>query len=217
MGGTGGGTDNAVLRADGTGGATVQGSSVSVTDDGDINIPTGRNITVNSAVPKRTLFLSAAGAYPATTTGCAAAALSEASTNKQNYYGLGFDTSADEYCCWTTVMPDNWDGGTVTAIFYWTATGGSGDVNFAIQGRAYANDDAIDQAYGTAVGVTDTLITAGDVHITAATGAVTIGGSPAGGQMVMWRVYRDVSEDNIAQDVLLLGVKIEYGVSAFSD
>ena len=53
IGGSTGGTDNAILRADGTGGSTLQGSPVTIADDGDI--------VVNS----RTEFDASAGVWGA--------------------------------------------------------------------------------------------------------------------------------------------------------
>lgn len=49
IGGTTGSTDNAVLRADGTGGATVQSSAATIDDSGTVNIPTGQTYNINSA------------------------------------------------------------------------------------------------------------------------------------------------------------------------
>jgi len=170
-----------------------------------------------STTTKRSVVLTAAGGWPLTTGGCAANAKSESSTNKRNYYTLDFDKDTDESAEWMFVLPDNYDGGTITAIPYWTAASGSGTVCFAISGRAYANDAAIDQALGTAQSSKDTLITAGDVHVGPETSAITLAGSPAGGQLVAIRCMRDVSEDNLGVDAKLIALKIEYGINAWSD
>ena len=172
-------------------------------------------------VPPGALVLTAGGGWPSTTGGCAAAALLELSSNKQNLYYTAFDKDADEFCEWTVVMPDNYDGGTVTAQFYWAhpATTTNFGVVWGLQGRAYANDDALDQAWGTAAIVSDTGGTTSDVYVTAATGAVTLAGSPAGGQLVQLRAYRDANhatDDTLAVDAYLLAVKIEYGINAWS-
>lgn len=166
---------------------------------------------------KRSVVLMASGGYPKTTGGCAAPQKNESSTNKRNYYTLDFDTGTDEKAEWLFVLPDNYDGGTITAIPYWTAASGSGTVCFAISGIAYANDAAIDTATGTAQTSTDTLITAGDVHIGPATSAITLAGSPAGGQLVAIQCMRDVSEDTLGVDAKLIAIKIEYGINAWSD
>lgn len=58
--------------------------------------------------------------------------------------------------------------------------------------------------------VSDALIAADEVHITAESGAVTLAGGPAGGELVQFRLYRDAVNDTLAQDARLLGVKVYY-------
>ncbi len=162
-----------------------------------------------------TLILTAAGGWPATTTGCAANALVEFATNHVDLYTLDFDTAADEYAEWMIAMPSDWDGSTVTATPYWTCTGGGSaqTVCWAVQGRSLGNDDAIDQAWGTPQTSTDTWIADGDVHIGPATSAITLAGTPAAGELVAFRVYRDVSADNLGVDARLLAVRIVFGIT----
>jgi hypothetical protein len=50
--GPGSSTDNAIVRFDGTGGATGQNSSATIDDSGSINIPSGQNFTINSTALK---------------------------------------------------------------------------------------------------------------------------------------------------------------------
>jgi len=109
-------------------------------------------------------------------------------------------------------MPSDYNAGTVTAVFYWTAASGSGDVIWGLQGMSGGNDDALDIAYGTAQEVTDTLIAAGDVHVTAATSAITIAGTPSAGDFVNFRVYRKAADgaDTLAADARLLGVRVTF-------
>lgn len=183
----------------------------------DLNLATGKNIQVNSADPFRTIVLPAGSMAPTTTAGCASVATVEATTNDVDYKVLDFDKDTDESAFAIFSMPDSWDGGTVTFTPYWTTAGSTGNVVFSIKGRAFANDDAIDQAYGTAVTSDDTFIAAGDVHIGPATGAMTFAGSPAGGQLVQIKITRDVSEDNLDADARLIALKIEYKVGQYSD
>lgn len=158
------------------------------------------------------IFLTAAGGWPRTTTGCSEPTKVETTTNKNNYYVLDFATGADEYAQWVLAMPGDWDASTVTAVFYWTAASGSGTVQFACGGISYADSDALDAAITGHVACTaDTLLTAGDVHITVSTGAITIAGGAAASELVMLEVYRDVSGDTLDVDARLLGVMITYG------
>jgi hypothetical protein len=155
------------------------------------------------------LWIPASAWIPKTTAGCGVDSR-ETTTNDQNFDELLFDTGSDELADALVVMPSNYNNGTVTARFYWTAASGSGGVAWGIQGRAFANDDALDTAAGTAQLVTDTLIAANDMHITSATSAVTIGGTPAANTPIQFTIYRDVSDaaDTLGVDARLLGVEI---------
>jgi len=175
---------------------------------------TGGNVLTfgeTGPAPAGKVFLSAAGATTRISNGCATAVLSETTTNKINYYTLDFDKTADEYAQWSFAMPSDWDGGTVTAVVYWTfATGSAAEtVNFAIKGGSFGNDDAIDTALGTAQACTDTAITAGDSHITAASAAITIANAAAS-EWVVIECMRDVSEDNLAGDAQLIGIMLTF-------
>lgn len=48
IGGATGAVDNAIIRADGTGGATVQSSAATIDDSGTMNIPTGQTYNINN-------------------------------------------------------------------------------------------------------------------------------------------------------------------------
>jgi hypothetical protein len=152
------------------------------------------------------LWIPASAWIPKTTAGCGVDSR-ETTTNDQNFDELLFDTGSDEFADALVVMPSNYNG-TITARFYWTAASGSGTVEWAIQGRAFANDDALDTAAGTKQSVNDTLIAANDMHVTSATSACTIGGTPSSGTPIQFTIYRDVSEDTLAVDARLLGVEI---------
>jgi hypothetical protein len=169
----------------------------------------GTTMTVTATGGATNLWIPASAWIPKTTAGCGVDSR-ETTTNDQNFDELLFDTGSDELADALVVMPSNYNNGTVTARFYWTAASGSGGVAWGIQGRAFANDDALDTAAGTAQLVTDTLIAANDMHITSATSAVTIGGTPAANTPIQFTIYRDVSDaaDTLAVDARLLGVEI---------
>jgi hypothetical protein len=157
-----------------------------------------------------TIVLTAAGSWPSATGGCAVATQVETTTYHHNYFALDFDTATDESAEWVIAMPSNWNAGTITAIFYWTALSGSGTVKWYIQGTAYGNGDILDAAWGTAVGIEDTLVNVGEVHISDVTGAITIAG--AAGELLNFKAYRDTSEDTLSADARLLAIKIAYTV-----
>jgi hypothetical protein len=156
------------------------------------------------------LWIPASAWIPRTTTGCGVDSREIGSTNRQNFDELLFDAGTDEFAQALVIMPSNYNNSTITARFYWTAASGSGDVIWGIQGRAFANDDALDTAHGTAQTATDTLLAADDMHVSAATSAVTIGGTPAANTPIQLQVYRDADAggDTLAVDARLLGVEI---------
>jgi len=160
------------------------------------------------------LFLSVAGGWPSTTNGCAPPAKIEFATNDIDMYLANFDDSSDEFIQWTVGMPSDYDGGTIQASFYWTANSTStNSVVWGLQGRSFADDEAIDQAWGTAQTVTDAnKSTAYDKNITALTSAITIGGTPAGSELVQFRAYRDADNgsDNLSGDAGLVGIMITF-------
>jgi len=184
---------------------------------GDINLTNATdNIQIANADPKKSIFIPATAMWPSTTSGCSAITKTELGTNDVDIQTLDFDTSADEYAQFSLIMPKNWDAGTVTFHVVWTAASGSGTVAWDLQGRSYADSDALDQAWGTAVEVVDTLITANDLHESAESGAVTLTGATAG-EYCHFRVYRDVSDDNLGVDAKFMGLRIEYGISQYND
>ena len=188
------------------------------TSDFDIVTATG-NIQVAATDPWRTITLTPGFLKPTTTSGCAASTTVEAGTNDIDYDVLDFDTASDENAYCNFQLPDSYDGGVIQFRYIWTNASGltTETVVFELSGRAYADSDAIDQAVGTAVEVSDTWLAQGDIHTSAWSGNVTLAGTPAGGQWVHIEVMRDVSEDNLTGDARLIGVQIRYKQSQFTD
>lgn len=160
---------------------------------------------------KHALPISAAGMYSPTTNG-AADGSTETTTNAVQIYTKDFDASTDEYVQFQIPMPPSWNEGTVTAKFYWShaATTTNFGVAWGIQGLSLGDSDAIDAAWGTGVVVTDTGGTTDDVFVTSETSAVTIAGTPAESDLVIFRVYRDISDagDTMAIDARLHGITL---------
>ncbi|MCP3681677.1 MAG: hypothetical protein GY861_03210 [bacterium] len=189
----------------------------------DINLATGKNVQVNDADPDMIIELPAPAWTPTTTSGCADVTTVEAGTNDIDYNVLDFDASSDENAFCNFQMPTNYDGGVVQFRYVWTnAGGGAAEVLvLELSGRAYADNDAIDQAVGTAVELADTWIAQGDVHISAWSGDVTLAGTPAGGQWVHLEIMRDVAgggtSDTLTGDARLIGVQIKYKIAQYGN
>ncbi len=110
-------------------------------------------------------------------------------------------------------MPSDWDGGTVTATFYWTNTGTTANTcKWECQGRSYGDAETLNQTLATGVqSVTDTYTTtARQVMISAATAAITLNGTPAASELVVFQISRDPANDTLTTDAQLLGVMIGY-------
>lgn len=164
------------------------------------------------------LWIPAKDIHPRTTGGCAAIAQAELATNLENYLYLAFDQTTNEYAQFVISLPDNWNNGTVKARIYWTAATGTGAVIWGLQGVAFSDNNNMDTAFGTAQTVTDTLLTVQYNHISPTTAAITIGNTPAMGDLIYFQVYRDAAAggDTLNADALLLGVKLQYTETTYA-
>lgn len=169
------------------------------------------NITIPRTGVIREVWIGAGAITPRTTNGAAVATV-EMATNDNTIDVLDFDTATEEGACFAISLPQAWNAGTVKAKFYWTAASGSGGVVWGIRATSYADDDALDSAYGTEQVVTDTLITANDNHISSATAAITIGNTPTVDDLLLFEITREVANvsDTLAVDARLIGVKLQY-------
>jgi hypothetical protein len=161
-----------------------------------------------------------AGAMTARTTTGAASGSVETATNKVMIPSFDFDKDTDEFVQFRVPMPKGWDEGTITAIFGWShAAATTFDVIWGIQAVALGDSDTQEVAFGTAVTVTDSGGTTDDLFISPTTAAVTIAGTPAEGDEVVFQVYRDADAgaDTLDVDARLQWVKILYTIDAASD
>lgn len=131
----------------------------------------------------------------------------------RNYAGQSFPYGSTASADFSLVLPSDYDGGTMTAIFHWTANSTStNSVKWFIYMAAVADDGTLDMASATSQNVTDAnKASAYDLNITAATPAVTIGGSPSAGKKLWGRVYRTSdASDTLAVDAILLDTILTY-------
>jgi hypothetical protein len=157
-----------------------------------------------------------AGAWGTVTTNGAEFAELELGTNDIMLQTFNFDTTTSEkiQCWWTP--PNNWDAGTIKFKLYWTNAAGltTETIDFDLAGYAYADSDAIDTALGTPQNVTDTWLAQNDMHITAYSSAITLGGTPTAGEPILLQLSRDVVSDNMTGDVKVIGVMIQFTIDA---
>ncbi len=169
---------------------------------------------------QHTIWIPAVAMTTRTTSGASSGSF-ETSTNKVMGETFDFDTASDDFIQFAIQMPKGWDEGTL--IFQIVHSHPSTTTNFGIvffmQAVAFANSDALDTAFGTAVSVTDTGGTTDDVFISPESAALTVAGSPGAEEFVIFQVYRDVSAggDTMAVDARLHGITIHYTTDANTD
>ena len=133
---------------------------------------------------------------------------------------IDFDKDSDEHAQFSVAFPKSWNAGTVTFQFFWSGLAATTGVSMGLQGVAFADNDSIDTAYGTAVVVDDDAQGAvEELLVSAESGAVTIAGSPGDDELCYFRIFRDVSDsnDDMAGDCRLHGVKLFFTVDAYND
>lgn len=170
----------------------------------------------------RTIYIDAGGMVPAATNGAVAGTEETHATNFTTLDKLIFVTGTEQYADFKMVMPEQYDNGTIKAKFYWKPADAEASVSVVWGIKAYAATDSdlltgASGLWGTGVTIEDaSLNTADDLHISSATAAMTIAGTPAEGKLVFFRVYRAVANvlDDYADDAELLGVNIQYTESA---
>jgi hypothetical protein len=169
---------------------------------------------------KETIWIPAAAMIAAATSGAATASIDSGSEDV-NYKTLDFDASADEYAHFNVAMPTSWNEGTVTFQAYWSSTATDTDgVAWGLQGIALSDNEGINTAFGTPIVVTDAAQSAaGELYVTSESAAVTVGGTPAAGDLCFFRVFRDVSDaaDTMTEDARLIGVKMFITTNATND
>ncbi|BBK37680.1 hypothetical protein STAQ_27580 [Allostella sp. ATCC 35155] len=167
---------------------------------------------------RQSVFIPAAAWTPRTTNGPAAGS-AELSTNKRMVKSLDFDASTQEYAQFPVWLPKSWDLSTLAYRVAWTTATGTGGVTWSLAARADSDDDALDQAMGTAVLVADTRLADNDLHLTSESGALTAAGSAAEFDLVTFELSRAVADggDTKTGDARFLGLQLYYNTRYRSD
>ena len=181
----------------------------------------GLALNVSAAMPITfpdlydTIYIPAS-ALTVTTTSGGTPGKKEFTTNDINLQYLAFDGTTEEYAEFQLAMPRNWDRGPVRAKFFWssaTSSSANDTVEWELAIGSLSDSGAIDAALGTGQVISDVLLANNgtDIQITSATPAITVGGSPALGDFVLFKVSRNVGgTDNMTEDAWLFGVWIQY-------
>ena len=180
----------------------------------------GGNVSAVKIAGKETMWVPSSAMYGATTNPADAQQV-ETTATRPDMKVLDFDKDTDEFAQFSVAMPKSWNEGTLTYQVYWTpGSTNTGDCIFGLQAVACADNDTIDVAYGTAVEVTDAGIgTVEDQQISSESGAVTVAGSPAAGELTYFQLFRNANDgsDTFTADARVLGVKIFFTTDAAND
>lgn len=163
------------------------------------------------------LFVPASAMWPRITGGCSAIVQTEMATSLFNIQSLDFDQTTQEFAQFQLVLPRKWNNGTITAVVYWTATSGSGTVQWGISAGAYRNDDALTVALGTAQTSDDTLLATNDLHISPATSDITVAGTVQDSVFIAVQISRNPASDTLSADAKLLGISFRITTDASID
>jgi hypothetical protein len=198
------------------GGDIEFGNAGTVGTDTTLSRSSAANLSIEGSVVEKAgtqmIYVPAAAMISRATSGADCSATLDSGASDITIRVCNFDTAADEWAMFTLSMPPRWNEGTVTAEYVWSTTGAStpGEtVSIDISCVAISNDDPLNATLGTPINVDDTMLSAdGDSHLSPASTAVTCGGTPAANDTVVFAVMRDISDDNVAADMSLLGVRL---------
>ena len=170
---------------------------------------------------KQAIYITAGAMQPSVSGGCAALAAIASAANQPDIVTLDFDPSTQEYAQFGVVLPEKWNGGTITFRPHWSHAATTTDfgVVWDLQAVAVPNDGAIAVAFGTAQLSTDTGGTTNDLYDGPESSAITVAGTPAGGNMAFFRLSRVTGNggDTLAIDARLHGITLYVVTDADTD
>lgn len=164
---------------------------------------------LNGLTRYETLFVPAGAFAPSTVGG---AAMSSLRFTNNTHDVAAFPADEDAFVEFNVQMPDDWNGLPFKAKVQWTCNSADAENDqtavFTLGAVAFDDGDAITDAPTSPVSISDALLAANELHVSAASAAITPDGE---GKFIHFRLGRDVSEGTITQPVQVLGVTIQYG------
>lgn len=182
---------------------------------------TARDVAVAAGAAGRQTIPIGAGAMRKRLTNGAAPVIEELATYKQTLGYWAFDASVSEAVQFLVPMPKAYNGGTVTFRPRWKhpATTVNFGAVFALRAVAVGDNEAMDAAFGAAQLSTDAGGTTDRHYIGPESAAITIAGTPIGGETMLFELYRVTADagDTLAVDAQLLGVDLFITTTAGTD
>ncbi len=188
---------------------------------GDMNMGATDNLTPGGSDPWRTVVIKAGVWKPTTTSGCGVAETQEIGSNNIDTDMMPFDKDSDENAFISLSLPESWNANVFQFRYKWTTLSGDGGsaetAVLELSARSYGDNDAIDQALGTAVEVEDTWLADEDEHVSPWSGNVTPAGTMAGGERLHLNLMRDISEDDLGGDLQLIELHLRWRQAKYTD
>ena len=210
---------NLIIGDAGNIGSATDTDAIAISSGGVVNFtqaPTVASAAIKT-VGTENIWVPATAMTPRDNAGCAALATVAAGTSgRPDFHVLDFDTSSDEHAQFNIAMPKSWDGGNIYFYAYWIGIAATTSVSWALQVLSLNDNEEFNQAYGTAVVVSDA--SQGDVTellVSAKSGAIACSG--ADNDLLCFQVFRDVSADDMNGDARLFGLLLEYTTDAATD
>jgi len=178
-------------------------------------------VGMGSTSGKHCVPIIAGAMTPKQSAGCAALAYFTGASGQPDVSYLAFDTTTEEHAQFVIPMPKSWNEGVITFQPRWMhpATTTNFGVCWKVRALAVSNDDTLVASFGTAQSSVDTGGTTSDAYLGPESSDITIAGSPAAMDLVLFDVYRDPADsgDTLAVDAWLIGVDIFITTNAEND
>ncbi len=199
-----------------TGRTITAGAGISVSNGSGVS----GNPTIAADIGKQSIWVPSAAMTARSTNGASRNTL-EMTTNKNMFVTMDYDPSTQQFAQFSIQMPKSWNEGTITFVPVWShaAAVTNFGIVWALQAVAVHDNGAGDVAFGTEQTSTDTGGTTNNIYQGPESSAITVAGSPAAGDYVMFQIKRNPSDgsDTLAVNGRLHGIKVLYTIDVLKD